>query len=338
MHNTRSHRGTPQTVRMAMWLSICLTLSCASPAIAGPASVDPQAGAIVRCDPSSVFGTADETVWIDLYVQDVAALYGIDVVATFDPAIASVVDQNPSETGVQIQPASTFLVPGYTLFQEADNAAGTIHYVTQLNPQEPATGSGPVVRVPFQSLSYGEFTMTFTLHMLADRNGAPIPSTAQTCAVEFGPPLAVQLADIAATPAGSSVVLSWETVAEWSHAGFNLYRAESESGPWSRLNDGLIPAATPGSTKGNEYDWTDVTVEPGTAYWYMLEDVALTGIATQHAPVCVTVAAPNALEVAAFGASTASPALPGVAALIVTMLAGARLCRMKRDENSSPRE
>ncbi len=116
-------------------------------------------------------------------------------------------------------------------------------------------------------------------------------------------PLAVDLASFTATAAADGVTLAWETVSETDNAGFNVYRADSDAGPWTQLNAALIPAATPGSAQGNAYTWTDGTPAAGTT-WYLLEDVSLDGIATQHEPVSVTVTEPNAVHMTAFGAAT----------------------------------
>lgn len=334
--------GSPRNLWGKIWnillLSACLALSGGPPAAADQVSLTPQADAIVRCDPSSVFGYTDGTVSIDLYIQDVVDLYGADLVVTFDTSIASVVDQDSSQEGVQIQLLSTFLVPGFTLFQVADNTAGTIHYATtQLNPQEPATGSGPVARVTFQPKTYGEFTMTFTYHMLSDRSGVEIPSISQTCFVDFDSPLAVQLADFVATyRAGDGVMVAWETVSEQDNAGFNVYRSEGSFGDrpqqdtaWVQLNTALIPTVAPGSSEGHAYIWIDGTAEPGTTYWYRLEDVALDGTTTQHAPVAVTVSEPNAVGLAEFRAMVIKPLLVGliVVGLMVLVAVGRLLLR-----------
>lgn len=92
-------------------------------------------------------------------------------------------------------------------------------------------------------------------------------------------PLAVDLAAFTAAAAPDGVTLAWETVAETDNAGFNLSRAGDETGPWTRLNAALIPAAAPGSSAGHSYTWLDATAAPDTPYVYRLEAVALDGSA-----------------------------------------------------------
>ncbi len=138
----------------------------------------------------------------------------------------------------------------------------------------------------------------------------------------FGP-LAVTLASFTAEATGDGVTLTWETVSETDNVGFNLYRADSEAGPWLKLNAALIPAAAPGSSQGHVYTWTDATATPGMTCWYMLEDVALDGTATRHAPVEVTVGEPNAVGLVGFGAAATGPGLAGLAVLALAALAAA---------------
>lgn len=117
-------------------------------------------------------------------------------------------------------------------------------------------------------------------------------------------PLAVRLAGFSAeATAGGQVTLTWETVTEQDNAGFNIYRGESEVGPWVQANAALIPAAAPGSTEGRSYRWTDSVAQPGTTIWYLLEDLDLSGTATRHGPVSVRLLAPNAVRVTGFAAA-----------------------------------
>ena len=159
-------------------------------------------GTIVRCDPSTVSGTTAQTLTVDLYVQDVTGLYGIDLRTAFDPTIAQVVDEDtgPLAPGVQLLPVGTFLHPDYLARNVVDNTLGTIRYAaSQTNPTAPASGSGPVARIRFTALQPGQFTMTFAYRELSDRVGVLIPNTAQDCSITFRDPTAVTLSEQAAT-------------------------------------------------------------------------------------------------------------------------------------------
>ncbi len=187
---------------------------------------------------------------------------------------------------------------------------------------------------------YGEITAGSPLNGFQSNRVFSASQTAANAGLQVcASPLAVDLAGFTATAAAEGVTLAWETVSETDNAGFNVYRAaggsvgEEPQQEWTRVNEALIPALTPGSAQGNVYTWTDATVTAGTT-WYMLEDVSLDGTATQHEPVSVTLAAPNAVHMTAFGAAvTAGPALGGLAVLALATLAGvaARKQRQERD-------
>jgi hypothetical protein len=88
---------------------------------------------------------------------------------------------------------------------------------------------------------------------------------------------------------GQAVMLHWETAVEKDNQGFNIYRGDSDKGPWAQLNSALIPSQVPsGSQGGATYEWLDRTAKSGQTYFYLLEDVAADGAggrATQHGPV-----------------------------------------------------
>ena len=150
-----------------------------------PDAVDP---ALVRCEPSVAIGPATNTLSVDIFVEDVAGLYGADIRLTFDTTAAQVIDADPGMPGVQIQPLAGFLSPDLVVRREADNTTGLIWYaVTQLNPSPPATGSGALARVTFQPQSTAAFTMPVVNHQLAAGGGTPLASVAQSCTVVFRP-------------------------------------------------------------------------------------------------------------------------------------------------------
>jgi hypothetical protein len=75
---------------------------------------------------------------------------------------------------------------------------------------------------------------------------------------------------------GRNVLLTWATLNEVDLLGFNLYRAQSQNGPWTKLNATIIAAQNPGSTQGNVYQRTDPNLSDGQ-YWYRLDWIEIAG-------------------------------------------------------------
>ncbi len=93
----------------------------------------------------------------------------------------------------------------------------------------------------------------------------------------------VTLSYFAADPADAQVVLRWETESEVENAGFNIYRSESIDGPFTQINESLIPAqGTP--TEGAFYEFTDTDVQNRKTYYYKLEDIDFSGESAVHGP------------------------------------------------------
>lgn len=101
-----------------------------------------------------------------------------------------------------------------------------------------------------------------------------------------GPSTLVTLVSFTAVADGDKVTLAWETGAEIDNAGFNLYRADSDSSPQVRVNDQLLAAR--GQGMGASYAYEDGSLDQGS-YFYWLEDVDFTGMRTLHGPVQVRV-------------------------------------------------
>ena len=85
-------------------------------------------------------------------------------------------------------------------------------------------------------------------------------------------------------PTEAVVIVEWTTASEVDTAGFNLYRSEDPDGPFTRINDHLIPAS-PDPLLGGSYAFTDTDVVAGHTYYYQLEDVEIDGTATRHGPI-----------------------------------------------------
>lgn len=95
---------------------------------------------------------------------------------------------------------------------------------------------------------------------------------------------AISLVSFTASVDGERVTLTWETGAEIDNAGFNLYRATRLDGAYTQINAALIPAE--GDVfAGASYSFVDT---PGSGtFYYLLEDVDMSGKTTTHGPVKV---------------------------------------------------
>lgn len=85
-------------------------------------------------------------------------------------------------------------------------------------------------------------------------------------------------------PTEATVIVEWTTASELDTAGFNLYRSGSSDGPFTRINDHLIPAS-PDPLIGGSYVFTDTDVVAGHTYYYQLEDVEVGGTTARHGPI-----------------------------------------------------
>jgi hypothetical protein len=103
---------------------------------------------------------------------------------------------------------------------------------------------------------------------------------------EGSPSTAVSLLTFTAKGQGGSVLVEWQTAQEIRNVGFNLYRAENFDGPFTRLNDRLIPGLT-FSVRGKAYAFEDNQATHGTLYYYKLEDIDVSGERTTHGPISV---------------------------------------------------
>jgi hypothetical protein len=103
---------------------------------------------------------------------------------------------------------------------------------------------------------------------------------------EYPAPTAVDLISFTATGFDDTVQVEWETAQEINNLGFNLYRSAESNGSYTKLNRQLIPGLI-SAVSGQQYSYSDKDVIRGVLYYYLLEDVDLSGMRTMHGPVCV---------------------------------------------------
>ena len=89
-----------------------------------------------------------------------------------------------------------------------------------------------------------------------------------------------------------------------------------------------MPSHSPGGTAGAAYSYQDFDVQPGQTYWYYLEDVDLSGLATVHGPVSMISRWPVAVTLRILSADHGPGVALGVVVLVglALMAAATALC------------
>ncbi len=100
----------------------------------------------------------------------------------------------------------------------------------------------------------------------------------------LGEAVPVELASLTASPASGGILVRWTTLSEQDNLGFNLYRSLEAASGWVMINTALIPGAGTTSER-HDYSFLDDGVSTGPTYYYLLEDVDVTGRTTTHGPV-----------------------------------------------------
>jgi hypothetical protein len=155
---------------LAMLLAIIATACLALPAVA--------AGPTVALGNSVLELDAGQVQPLSITVSDVQALYGLEIHLRFDPTVVQVADADPAREGVQVA-AGDFLSADFVAQNQADNQSGSIDYaVTQVNPNEPKSGSGTLLVVQFQGSAAGRGSQIEVVNgILTTRDGELIPAT-----------------------------------------------------------------------------------------------------------------------------------------------------------------
>lgn len=143
-------------------------------------------------------------------------------------------------------------------------------------------------------------------------------------------PTAVTLANFGASSQNNQVRVEWETATELDNLGFNLYRGESATGPWAKLNTTIIPAQQPGLVTGAVYEWLDEAVPPDTTVFYRLEDVDIRGVSTFHGPVSAFNSGATAVKIIAVKPQSSSLPVALLLLCSATLLVWPLLRRQER--------
>jgi len=155
------------SLAVVAWLSVLLY-----PALA-------QDGVVVRLQPAAAQTPAGQAASVQVVVDGVTDLRGVEVQLTFDPALLEVVDADSGAAGVQVEPGA-FLGAGTAVTNTVNQSAGQIHFVyTRESTTVGASGSGTLFTVTFRGLVAGVSPLTFASVGLADLAANPIVATTQ---------------------------------------------------------------------------------------------------------------------------------------------------------------
>lgn len=87
--------------------------------------------------------------------------------------------------------------------------------------------------------------------------------------------------------AEKGVIIYWNTESEVNTAGYHVWRRSQNEGEYVRITTDLIPSMGTGSA-GNPYSYSDINVEEGVLYFYLIQEISLSGGTEFFGPVIAT--------------------------------------------------
>ena len=111
----------------------------------------------------------------------------------------------------------------------------------------------------------------------ASETAAPAPAAPEVPVGECGDQGAIASEEhIANTP-------KWSTASELENFGFDVYRGDSEDGPFERITETPIKGAGT-SDEPHSYSFRDDTIDPCKDYWYYVEAISTSGTREKFTP------------------------------------------------------
>ncbi|MBN1221292.1 MAG: LysM peptidoglycan-binding domain-containing protein [Anaerolineae bacterium] len=154
--------------------------------VVSPAQAFQTPDTVVRVQPLTQGLNVGDFGNVQIVIDNVTNLAGLELGLQFDPNIIQIQDTDPAKEGAQIQPGD-FLSPDFVQTNLADNTTGNILYiVTQVSPTPPASGSGVLATLTFQAMVQGTSNLTLATVKLADDSAQPISATLQSGQVIVG--------------------------------------------------------------------------------------------------------------------------------------------------------
>lgn len=99
----------------------------------------------------------------------------------------------------------------------------------------------------------------------------------------FGVVLPVTAQQEPSSPGPLRNVIRWSTASEVDNFGFDVYRAEREDGPFTRITQQPVPGAGT-SDEPARYEYPDVSIKPDIQYYYYVESISMSGVREKFTP------------------------------------------------------
>jgi len=196
-----------------------------------PASGAFAAGTIVLVNPPSQSVNVNATTTVEIKVDTITNLYGVDVRLTFDAAKLEAQDADATLAGVQVERGS-FLNPaqGFMAQNVADNTTGQVQYAfVLLTPAPAVSGTGVLAKITFKAKAAGNALITLNSVTLSNDQAMPITATLMSGSITVLPgtgptpgPTAAPTAQPTAVPPPSGVGFPY--IVQWGDTVYGIAR------------------------------------------------------------------------------------------------------------------
>jgi len=216
--------------------------------------------------PKLVVPPTTTEVQIPVNVSDVTGLGIISANLTISYDINVLAATSATLTGT--------IAEGGTVLTNPEDASGTIKIgLIFSTPEKPAlSGSGVLVYINFDVISNDPKDSSLFSILEVCLNDGKI-ATAMSSG-EISLPVTLSSFFVVTDISRDKVILKWQTEGEVNNLGFAIYRSEQKNGPYTKIGwvesegDTHVPC---------KYQFIDETTEKGKVYFYMLEQIDITG-------------------------------------------------------------
>ncbi|RMF94773.1 MAG: LamG domain-containing protein [Candidatus Schekmanbacteria bacterium] len=109
------------------------------------------------------------------------------------------------------------------------------------------------------------------------------PTSDNLTGYNFNPtPTLARISYFKAVQKKKKVILKWKTDSEDNNAGFYILKRKGKKGVFRRIEESFKPAKGNDAIGGAKYRFVDIDVKRGSVYYYKIEDIDLSGLATIH--------------------------------------------------------